>query len=223
MGTVVRRRPGVGGEVGLRILPPPGATTTLDIALTFLVRLAISRRSMLPTLASDASIATNWVMCTNTVHGGSTQASQGHPPEPHLHVRRVHPQGSVDSRHGKTLTVKLILLPPPFKGMHRLPMCLTSPTPTLMRQHTTTITTMTTTVTTTTSNRHRRTTATLIISICRRHRYSTRSRRITTTTLNTSNRRRHRRPSSLPPSMPRSLPLRLLPERLHLPRANYIF
>ena len=99
MGAVVRRRPGVGGEVYLRIHPPPAATTTLDIPLTFPVRLAITRRSMLPSLASDARIGTSWGMCTSVVHGGSTQASQGHPPEAHLHACRVHPQGSVDRRH----------------------------------------------------------------------------------------------------------------------------
>ena len=146
----MRRRPGVGGEVCLRIHPPPAATTTLDIPLTFPVRLAFSRRSMLPTLASDARITTSWGMCTSSVQGGSTQTSQGHPPGPHLHARRVHPQGLVDSRHGNTLTVKLILPPRPFKGMPRLPMCLTSPPPpTLMRPHTTTMTNMSTTVTTT--------------------------------------------------------------------------
>ena len=105
---------------------------------------------MLPTFASDARITTSWGMCTSSVHGGSTQASQGHPPEPHLHARRAHPQGLVDSRHGNTLTVKLVLPPPPFKGMPRLPMCLTSPPPpTLMRPHTTTTTNIATTVTTT--------------------------------------------------------------------------
>ena len=89
-------------------------------------------------------------MCTRSVHGGSTQASRGHPPEPYLHARLVYPQDLADSRHGNTLTAKLTLPPPPFKGMPRLPMCLTSPPlPTLMRPHTTTTTNMATTETAT--------------------------------------------------------------------------
>lgn len=222
MGTVVRRRPGVGGEVCLPTLLPPAVTTTLDTPQIFPVRLAISRLFMLPTLASDARIATSWDMCTSIVHGESTQAGRCQPPDMVQHARRVHPEGSADSRHGNTPTVKPTLPPLPFKGMPRLPMRLTPPPPppSPMRPLTTTTTT---TATTTANNRHQRITATPTTSIRQRHRHSSSSRRSTTTTLSTINRRRHRTPSNLPPAMPRSLPLRLLPERLHLPRANCIF
>ena len=134
MGTVVRRRPGVGGEVCLRTPPPPGGYDYSRYPSNFPHPVG----NQPPIHAADPRKRCQNCNELGHVHqycAWRIDPGQSRPPPPHLHVRRVHPQGSVDSRHGKTLTVKLILPPPPFKGMHRLPMCLTLPPPTLMRQH----------------------------------------------------------------------------------------